>query len=144
MIAVRPMPKSTKQERQKEIDGLWDGWRTNDDPHPTPSLERVTELHRIVSLGLPVRSEYVFKVLFSDDAQVKKYMDQCFDRSDKQNRLYQVRNDISHGNIDASDLLELIRVAARVSELWMIVWGMFGRLIPFSSPADRDFHKPAN
>ena len=143
VTADRPMSKLTKRERQKAIDDQLGAWRTNDDPCPTLNRERVTILNQIVDPGLPVRSEHVFKVLFSDDAQVEKYMDQCFSRSDKQNRLYQVRNDISHGNIDASDLRELIRVEARVIELWLIVWGMFGRLVPFSTPADRDFHKPA-
>jgi len=144
VTADHPMSKPTKPERQKAIDDLLDAWRTNDDPCPTLNRERVTKLNQIVDPGLPVRSEHVFKVLFSDDAQVRKYMDQCFRRSDEQNRLYQVRNDISHGNIDASDLRELIRVEARVIELWLIVWGMFGRLVPFSTPADGDFHKPAD
>jgi len=144
VTAVRPMPKLTKSEKQKAIDDLLGTWRTKDDPFPTLDRERVTKLNQIVNPGLPVRSEHVFKVLFNDDAQVEKYMDQCFSRSDKQNRLYQVRNDISHGNIDASDLRELIRVEARIIELWLIVWGMLGRLVPFSTPADGDFHKPAD
>jgi hypothetical protein len=143
VTTVLPMPKLTKPEKQKAIDDLLESWRTNDDPHPKLNLERVIALHRIVEPSLPVRSKYVFKILFRDEAQVRKYMEQCFHRHDKRNSLYQVRNDISHGNIDASDLLELIRIEARIIELWLIVWGMFGRLIPFSTPVDGDFHKPA-
>lgn len=144
VTAFRPMTKRTKQGKQKAIDDLLDAWRPKDETIPTLDRERVTKLYQIVNPGLSVRTEYVFKVLFGDDAQVKKYMDQCFSRSDKLNRLYQVRNDISHGNIDASDLRELIRVEARVNELWLIVWGMFGMLVQLSTPADGDFHKPAD
>jgi len=44
---------------------------------------------------------------------------------------------INHGDVDAENLDEQLRIDSRISRLWMIVWGMFGRLIPFPAPVDR-------
>lgn len=135
----RPMHRSTRAEKQAAIDALIRSWGGDSGASGSLTSFRIKELHKVVEPGLRQSAAHVFSVLFHDPEQVAKYMHQCFDRADRRNRLYQVRNDISHGNIDASDLLELIRVEARVHELWMIVWGMVGRLLPFGAPVDRDF-----
>lgn len=139
LTGFAPEAKMTRAQKSQAITNLVYSWRDNDSGCPDLTSERVVQLHKIVNPGLRAKSEHVFRLLFREPAQVKKYMDQCFDRSDSQNQLYQVRNDISHGNIDASDPLETIRVQARIGELWMIVWGMFGRIVPYSTPLDRDF-----
>jgi hypothetical protein len=56
----------------------------------------------------------------------------------KQNRLYDVRNAINHGDIDGENPEELARVANRYRRLKLMVLGMFGRLVPFRFPIDSD------
>ena len=51
-------------------------------------------------------------------------------------RLYDIRNPFNHGDIDASDPNELIRVEDRHRRLWMIVFGMLGLFIPIKRPLD--------
>jgi hypothetical protein len=55
---------------------------------------------------------------------------------ERQQRLYQIRNDINHGSVDAENPTELVRVEARLRMLWLIVWRMFGCFLPFPAPAD--------
>lgn len=52
------------------------------------------------------------------------------------NRLYDIRNAINHGDIDAENPTEILRVESRLRRLWMIVWRMFGLFVPFPAPAD--------
>lgn len=139
-----PMKRMTRPEKEDAISSLVQSWTEESASRPKFTCQQVSEMYRIVEPGMRAKARHVFNVLFKDSAQVDKYMDQCFGRTDKQNRLYQVRNDISHGNIDASDPLEAIRVEARVAELWLILWGMFGRLVPFGTPVDRDFAASAS
>ena len=63
-------------------------------------------------------------------------MQDCFLREDRGNRLYDIRNAINHGEIDAEDMRELSRVEDRLSRLWIILLGMIGRLVLFSYPLD--------
>ena len=50
------------------------------------------------------------------------------------NWLYSIRNAINHGDINADDRGELIRVEDRHQRLWMIVFGMLGLMIPIDRP----------
>ena len=66
-----------------------------------------------------------------------RYIVECFRLKNRKDRLYDIRNAISHGEVDAENPEELIRIEARRMRLWMIVFGMFGRLVPFRAPSDR-------
>ena len=76
------------------------------------------------------------RVCFGGEAEV--YVEECFCRSPSQDRLYDIRNAINHGEVDAENPKELIRIEARLIKLLRMVWGMFGGLIPMPKPVDRD------
>jgi hypothetical protein len=88
----------------------------------------------IVNPGLVAKASHALRVCFGEDAE--PYISECFLRPDRHNRLYDIRNAINHGDIDAENPEELLRVEARLTKLWFIVWGMFGRFIPFTVPVD--------
>ena len=89
----------------------------------------------IVNPGFVGQASHALRVCFADHAS--DYINECFQLPDRPNRLYDIRNAINHGDIDAENPEERLRVDARLPKLWMIVWGMFGRLVPFPAPVDR-------
>ena len=90
--------------------------------------------------GLVGKASHALRVCFGDDAD--EYIKECFLLADKGDRLYDIRNAINHGEVDAENPKELIRIESRLSRLWLIVWGMFGRIIPFSAPVDSKPNSP--
>ena len=80
------------------------------------------------------KASHALKECFGDEAD--KYIEECFRLSVQKERLYDIRNAINHGEVDAENPEELIRIESRLSRLWLIVWGMFGCIIPFSAPVD--------
>lgn len=68
---------------------------------------------------------------FPEDANTR--IDECFKIPEKQNRLYNIRNAINRGDINAENPEELLRVEWRLDLLQKIVVEMFGRLIQLSS-----------
>ena len=130
------LPNNTNQEKNTQISEKWRKLRSPGDDCPPPTREQIVELNKIVTPSLQTKAAHVFKVLFEDDdAQTNKLIDLCFRRADEKNRLYIVRNWITHGKIDPSNLAELIRVDARVQELWYVMCCMFARIIQFGAPA---------
>jgi hypothetical protein len=49
--------------------------------------------------------------------------------SPKEERLYDIRNAINHGDVDAENPNELLRLEARLRRLWLILWRMFGPFV---------------
>jgi hypothetical protein len=95
----------------------------------------VQECYRsIVNPGFVGKASHALNVCFGSTGD--RYTEECFRLSPQEDRLYDIRNAINHGDIDAENPKELVRVDARLSRLWMIVWRMFGRFIPFPTPAD--------
>ena len=88
----------------------------------------------IVNPGLVAKAGHAVRICFGEDAEAD--ISECFLRPDRRNRLYDIRNAINHGDIDAENPEELLRVEARLTKLWFIVWGMFGCFIPFTVPVD--------
>ncbi len=88
----------------------------------------------IVNPGFVGKGRNALTVCFGSDGQL--YIDGCFTLPIEADRLYNIRNAINHGDIDAENPQELLRVEARLRRLFMIVWGMFGRLVPFPYPLD--------
>ena len=84
--------------------------------------------------GFISKASHALKVCFHDHAE--QYVVECFRMKPEQDRLYNIRNAINHGDVDADDPSELLRVEDRHSRLWMIVFGMLGLIIPIDRPLD--------
>lgn len=89
---------------------------------------------QLVNRGFVGKASHALNVCFGSDGA--RYATECFHRSPKGDRLYDIRNAINHGEIDAENPRELLRVQARLHRLRMILWNMFGRIIPFPVPVD--------
>ena len=88
----------------------------------------------IVNPGFVGKASHALAVCFNADGP--RYVEECFTLTPKRDQLYQIRNAINHGAVDAENPDELLRIEARISRLFIIVWGMFGRLVPFPYPLD--------
>lgn len=126
---LRPQVKLSKSEKQAQLDRFFS------ERNGRITSEDVVECHRsIVNPGFFGKAGHALQVCFESDAD--HYIEACFRRSDRRERLYDIRNAINHGEIDAENPLELSRISARQHELWMIVWRMFGRVLGVASPVD--------
>ena len=96
----------------------------------------------VVNLGFIGKAQHALVVCFGDRAP--QYANECFKLSPRSNQLYQIRNAINHGEVDAENPDELLRIEARIGRLFIIVWGMFGRLVPFPYPLDSESGSPLN
>ena len=118
-----PRSSLSSSEKQNQIDKLLEARRGK---LTSADIEKC--YHEIVNPGFRAEATHALTVCFPNDAA--RYIYECFEISERHNRLYQIRNDIDHGNIDAENPEELLRVGARLRLLHEIVWGMFGQLIP--------------
>ena len=91
----------------------------------------------IVNPGFVGKAKHALKICFPTNYEM--YINECFTTQDLSKRLYNIRNAINHGDIDAENPDELIRIESRLSRLWQIVWQMFGRLVRFQAPVDSSF-----
>jgi hypothetical protein len=126
---VKPRPKSTKSGKQAQIDAFVrqrGGKLTAEDIQHCYS--------NIVNPGFVGKASHALSVCFGNEGE--RYAEECFRLSNRHDRLYDVRNAINHGEIDAENPKEILRVEARLGRLWMIVWRMFGCFVPFPAPAD--------
>jgi hypothetical protein len=97
------------------------------------TAEDIQECYQtIVNPGFVGKARHALMVCFGSGAN--DLFDRCFRIRDRKNRLYDIRNAVNHGEIDAENPMELVRVESRLVDLWKIVWGIFGRLVPFSAP----------
>ncbi len=125
----RPQTKKTRTEKQKGID---DFLAARDGKLDAAA---VNECYRaFVDPGFVAKASHALRVCFGEQAE--GYISECFRMKPEQDRLYNIRNAINHGDIEAENLEELIRVEDRQHRLWMIVFGMVGRMIPISCPVD--------
>jgi hypothetical protein len=126
---ARPRRRPAKEEKQAKIDQFL----ADHGGRLTPA--DVVELNRTVDPGFRAKASHVLRQYFPED-KAKKYIYECFEAKPDEDRLYQIRNDINHGNIDASNPEELIRVQDKQLRLWMIVFGILGQIIPIPTPVD--------
>jgi hypothetical protein len=125
----RRRDRISRSRKQELIDEFFDKLSTR----PTAGdIERCYQT--VVNPGFVGKATHALRVCFDNQADL--YVDECFTRLPEQDQLYKIRNAINHGEIDAENPLELLRVEARMSILWMIVWRMFGRFVPFPTPVD--------
>jgi hypothetical protein len=125
---ARPRRRTTKEEKQAKIDKFL----ADHESRLTPA--DVVKLNRLVDPGFRGKASYALRECFPDEAD--RYVYECFEAKPDNDRLYQIRNEINHGDIDASNPKELIRVQDKQLRLWMIVFGMLGQIIPVPTPVD--------
>lgn len=126
---LKPQQKLSKSEKQQKID---DFVAERSGKLTTSDIQKCYQ--EIVNPGLVGKASHALRVCFGDDAG--KYIDECFRLADGDDRLYNIRSAINHGEVDAENPEELIRIESSLHRLWMIVWGMFGRIVPFPAPVD--------
>jgi hypothetical protein len=126
---LRPQPKLGKKEKQDQIDQFLANHGGKLD------AARISECYRnYVDPGFVAKASHALNQCFPERAD--GYIVECFRKKPKQDRLYNIRNAINHGDIDAGNLKELIRVEDKQRRLWMIVFGMLGQFIPVPRPLD--------
>jgi hypothetical protein len=131
---ARPKTSLSRAEKQEQIDAFF---RQRGGDITAENIQ--TCFRQIVDPGLRRKAKHAFEVCFGADT-AEKYEAECFTLQDGE-ALYDIRNAINHGDIDAENPHELIRVGDRMSRLWMIVWRMFGCFLPFPAPLDSDLAK---
>ncbi len=157
---LKPQPKVSKNEKQDRMNrflaerrGKRDSKLSFDDPtqnwqtvvsanfvgrESQWSVEDIIDCHHsFVSPGFVGKASYALRVCFPPE-QAERYILECFKAKPCDDRLYNIRNAINHGDIDAENPHELIRVEDKHLRLWMIVFGMLGTLIPIKRPLDPD------
>jgi len=119
---IKQQSKLSRTEKQKRIDDFIEarGGRLTSEDIAMCYLE-------IVNPGFKNSASHALRVCFPSDAD--RYINECFEMREKRDRLYQIRNAIDHGDIDAENPEELIRVESRLVLLQGIVWGMFPCII---------------
>ncbi|HTS41508.1 MAG TPA: hypothetical protein VMH84_13330 [Xanthobacteraceae bacterium] len=133
----RPPQSPSPDEKKKRIEVFFEQ-RAN-----ALTAENIYDCYRnLIDTGFPGKAAHALNVCFGNGSE--HYIRECFRLPDRTQRLYYIRNAINHGNIDSENPNELSRVEGRLGRLWMIVWGMFGRLIPFRSPVDHELEKPSS
>jgi hypothetical protein len=126
---LKPRPTPTKVEKQAQINEFV---QKRGGQLTTKDIEQCYQT--IVNPGFVGKALHALTVCFGN--QGESYAEECFRLSPQEDRLYAIRNAINHGDIDAENPNELIRVEARLTRLWMIVWRMFSCFIPFPAPGD--------
>jgi hypothetical protein len=96
----------------------------------------ISECYRaFVDPGFVAKASHALAVCFPYRAD--QYVAECFRMKPEKDRLYNIRNAINHGDIDAENPNELLRVEDRHSRLWMIVFGILGLILPIDRPLDQ-------
>ena len=127
---LRPPTGPNKAEKQQMINEYLA------DLSRPPTAADIQECYRsIVNPGFVGKATHALRECFGTDADHR--IDECFRLSQRGECLYDIRNAINHGDVDAENPEELIRIQAQFTKLKVIVLGMFSRLIPFSAPVDR-------
>jgi hypothetical protein len=122
---TKPVPKLSPVEKQRAIDKLIAGKQVD-------AATIVKCYHEVVNPGFIGKARHALSVCFGDRAD--RYFDQCFRVKPEQDRLYQIRNSIDHGSIDADNPRELARISGRQRLLWEIVFIMLGWFLPTDRP----------
>lgn len=128
----QPEPHLSKAKKQKAIDDYTKqcGERL--------TARHIDELYRtVVNPGFVGRAKHALRVCFKEVANV--YIHECFDRPDGYNRFYEIRNAINHGDIDAENPEERMRIESRLSWLHLMLLQLFACIVPYSFPAVEGF-----
>ncbi len=84
-----------------------------------PNVEDIYKLYNhVIDPGLSQKIQHAFLVCFRHVGN--QYYEECFKKQPKKSRLYQIRNDIAHGNIVEYELDDMIRVDEALNRLHII------------------------
>ena len=114
---LQPETKLTGKQKRSKIAELFS------ETGGAPSFDFVQRAHQILEPGMPGRAEHALRVCFGSAAE--RFANECFRMAPEEDQLYRIRNAINHGEIDAENPSELIRVESRLPELQGITWQMF-------------------
>ena len=95
----------------------------------------------IIDPGLKGRASQALRAFFPEKKDAEYYMEECFTRPDKEERLYDIRNAINHGTIVIDDPLELQQMERRLFRLKMIVLRMLGAIFRVNAIADHEANR---
>ena len=127
---LRPQPKKGRAEKQVDIDAFVA------ERKGVLDAAAISECYKaFVDPGFVAKASHALKVCFPERAD--QYVVECFRMKPEQDRLYNIRNAINHGDVDADNPSEMLRVEDRHSRLWMIVFGMLGLILPIDRPLDQ-------
>jgi len=129
---LRPEEKSSRQERQARIDKYV---QERDAKLTIADIDTLYSEH--VNRGFVGKAKHALRVCF--DVHADSYISECFTRTDKENRLCDVRNAINHGSIDAENPEERLRIDARLSKLQLMLLQILGYVVPCAAPAIEAF-----
>jgi hypothetical protein len=130
VCVLRPQSKPERVATQADINAFISQRKGRLDP------AAISECYRtFVNPGFVAKATHALKACFPERAD--QYVEECFRMKPEQDRLYDIRNAINHGNVDAGNPSELLRVEDRHTRLWMIVFGMLGLIIPIDRPLDQ-------
>lgn len=126
---LQPPEKSSSLDKQSLLDHFF----SNRSGKVTAATIQEAYLE-IVNPGFVGKTSHALRVCLPRHAEC--YIKECFKAENEADRLYDIRNAINHGDVDSENFEEVVRIEGRLRRLWIIVWGMFGRLVPFPSPVD--------
>ncbi len=119
---LRPEQKVSNAVKQQRIDNYLEHCGGH------PSVQQIDELyHSVVSTGFVGKAGYALRECFGNAAY--DYIHECFERPDKSNRFYQIRNSINHGDINAENPEEKLRIESRQDALQEMLMQMFTRVL---------------
>lgn len=132
VLTLKPYQKPDRAQKQQALEKLFAAHEKK------ISAEFVQKAYsQIIKPGLIGKATHVLQVCFGKKA-AQHYTDECFQLPKKEDRLYNIRNAINHGEIDAENPREDIRIEARLLKLTMMILGMFGWLLPVKFPCDSE------
>jgi hypothetical protein len=115
---IKPPAKPSKNEKNAAVAAFFLRLA-----RPPTAADVADCFHQLVNPGIKSRARNAFEFAESTDKEFRAVdaFDMCFDREPSDQRLYQVRNDIDHGNIVEFQLATRQRVQKCLGELSSIV-----------------------
>ena len=112
---INPLGKLPRLKKQEMVDSFFQNLSTS------PSLEDVEKCYReIINPGLKKRAMHALTSVLGQETG-ESFHSECFTKNSQADSLYQIRNDIDHGNIVEYDLSTRLRVINGLNRLQDIV-----------------------
>ena len=119
-----PRKKLSKDEKRKQLRQLLAKGADK------ITIEMVQEFcQTVIDPGLKDKAVHALQICYKNEHE--RFVDECFFTSERHDRLYEIRNAINHGEVDAENMMEVLRIRSRFKILWHIVWSMFGYLLGY-------------
>jgi len=129
---LHPVPKISRSEKQSKIDQFLL------DKGGKLTIQDIETCYRsVVDIGFVGKAHHALSKFFSEK-DTERYYKECFKAKYRKNSLYDIRNSINHGDVDPSDPFEAARIQQAAGRLDTIVWRLFGKILHFNAPDDRN------